>query len=228
MSEEINQQETINEQTNNSGLTKKMKFSLPSMPRLSKSNMKIVALLVIAALLGGGFYYLKGYVIAATVNGAPISRIALIKELERQGGETVLDSLITETLITQEAAKKNVDITQAEIDTELQSIEQNTLAVGMTLDDALAQQNMTRERLIKEIKLNKQLEKLVEGSITVSDEEVAAYMEENKDALPANTDEETLKNQVRTTLRQQKYGQSIQELIAALKQNAKVNYYVTY
>ncbi|RJR26996.1 hypothetical protein C4561_04440 [candidate division WWE3 bacterium] len=207
---------------------KKIENKKISLPKISKNNLKVLVAVVLAALLGAGAYYLRGYFVAATVNGSPITRIAVIKELEKQGGKSVLDNLVTKKLIEQEAVNKNVTVSQEEIDNELSTIEQSTLAVGMTLEDALAQQNVSKTQLIEEIVLNKKLEKMVEGSVNVSDEEVTAYLEQNKETLPPNSDEETLKEQVRTSLRQQKLTQSVQDLLTTLRENAKINYYVTF
>jgi len=60
-------------------------------------------------------YFLKGFYIAAVVNGQPISRFSVIGELERRGGSQALDSLINQTLILQEAKKQNVTTTDQEI-----------------------------------------------------------------------------------------------------------------
>jgi len=47
----------------------------------------IIVILLIAA------FQLKGLFIAAMVNGEPISRLTIIKELEKQGGKQALSSL---------------------------------------------------------------------------------------------------------------------------------------
>src|SRR3990167_8603459 len=63
--------------------------------------------------------------LAATVNGEPIGRLAVIAELEKQGGKNTLDSLITETIILQQAKKKNVTVTDKEIDKQIKDIEKS-------------------------------------------------------------------------------------------------------
>ncbi len=109
-----------------------------SMPERRESNSRmpkvvtvknvviVVFVLIIAALV----YYEKGLVVAATVNGSPISRFAVIQELEKKSGKAALDSLITKKLIDEEASKKGVVITDVDVQTELGAIEKQVTSQG--------------------------------------------------------------------------------------------------
>src|SRR4030042_6567735 len=77
---------------------------------LLSNKLPIILVLVILVLAAAGYRY-KSLVVAATVNGAPIYRLSLIKQLEPQGGKTILDGIIEKTLIEQEAAKANISVT---------------------------------------------------------------------------------------------------------------------
>ena len=61
----------------------------------TKTAIIIAVIIILAALV----YYYKGLFIAATINGSPITRLAVIKELEKASGKQALDSLITKKLI---------------------------------------------------------------------------------------------------------------------------------
>ncbi len=74
--------------------------------KFSRNHIFILAGVIIAAAL---LYYFRSAFVAATVNGQPISRLSLVRELEKQGGKQAMDSLITKTLIDQEAKKKEYD-----------------------------------------------------------------------------------------------------------------------
>ena len=73
--------------------------------------------------------------------------LATIRELEKAEGKRILDSLVTQTLITQEAKKRNVSATDGEIRDEIAKIEKNISDQGQKLDDLLAIQNLTRKQL---------------------------------------------------------------------------------
>ena len=63
------------------------------------SRYIIIAISIAVVIFLASLQYSKGLLVAATVNGSPISRWAVIGNLEKQAGKQALDSLITEKLI---------------------------------------------------------------------------------------------------------------------------------
>ena len=183
----------------------------------------VLGILAIVALL----YLGRNLIVAAIVNGQPISRIAVIRELEKQGGKQALDSLVTKQLILQESRKKSISVSQKEIDDEMKKIEKNLEAQGQKLDQVLALQGMTKDTLVEQIKLQKMLEKMV-GKIEVTEKEIDEYIEENIDSLPQDQEEATLRSNVKNSLTQQKLNTKAQEILENLRKNAKINYFVQY
>lgn len=185
-----------------------------------------IPLIVIALILL--VFLLKGLFVAALVNGQPITRIAVIRDLEKQGGKQALSSLVNQTLILQEAKKKNVQVSQAEIDAQSKQIEDSLKKQGQNLDTALAMQGMTRQDFLMQLKLRSLVEKLLADQIKVTDNEINEYIEKNKDTLPTNLKESEIKNGVREQLKQQKMASASQSWLANLTKNAKINYLVSY
>ncbi|OGH12793.1 MAG: hypothetical protein A2776_02790 [Candidatus Levybacteria bacterium RIFCSPHIGHO2_01_FULL_40_10] len=165
----------------------------------------------------------KGPFTVATVNGKSISRAQFARELEKRDGKTVLDALVTEQLILQEASKKKISVSDKEINDEIAKIEKSVSDQGQSLDSLLTQQNMSRNDLKGQIKLQLLLKKIV-GNVPVSDTEVDKYIEENKDSLPEETNPEDLRSQIKLQLEQQKLNEKIQNLVAELQKNAKIDY----
>ncbi|MFH1566101.1 MAG: SurA N-terminal domain-containing protein [bacterium] len=190
--------------------------------KFSKIAIYIFAILIIGALL----YKYKGFFVVATVNGKPISRIELIKELEKQGGKQALDSIITKKLILQAAKNKNITISQSEIDAEIAKIEETLTSQNTTLEEALSLQGLTRNELVEQIVLQKSLETLVSEKTVVTDEEVAKYLEDNKDNLPADSNLEDLKAQVKDFLAGQKFSTEVQNWITDIKTGSSIKYFV--
>jgi foldase protein PrsA len=172
-------------------------------------------------------YFGKSFIIAAVVNGQPVTRFEVVKELERQGGKQALDSIITKALIIQEANKKKISVSQKDIDTEMKNIEANLAKQGQKLDQVLTLQGMTKDQLIEQIKLQKMIEKMI-GPITVSDKEIDDYITANKETLPQDGDEKTLRSNIKTQLTQQKLSTKAQEFLATLRKNAKITTLVSY
>jgi len=183
---------------------------------------------LIVVVLAIGAFFLKGLFVAALVNGEPITRIAILSELEKQGGKQALSSLVNQVLILQEAKKKNVQVSQAEIDAATKQIEDSLKTQGQNLDTALVQQGMTRQDLSMQLKLRNLVEKLLVDKIKVTDAEIADYIKKNKDTFPAEMKEEEIKKRVGEQLKQQKLGSASQDWIEELNKNAKINYFVNY
>ncbi|MCL6096657.1 MAG: SurA N-terminal domain-containing protein [Patescibacteria group bacterium] len=191
------------------------------------SNKKII-IGIAAVIIAGILYFEKGLFIAATVNGEPVSRLSVIQSLEKQNGKTALESTITKMLIEQEAKKKNIVVSQSEIDTQLKQIEGSIAQQGQKLDDVLASQGMTRSDLIEQIKLQKMLEKLAGNNITVTDKEIEAFIESNKSSFSQDATQDAMKQEAKQQLTQQKLNDKYQALIADLQKNAKITYFVNY
>lgn len=170
----------------------------------------------------------RGFIIAATVNGEPISRFSVISDLEAQSGTDVLETLINETLIRQKANETHVKVTQADIDEKIAEIETNFVSEGQTLDDLLALQGMTRVQFESQLKTQVMVEKLLEGDVTVSDEEVVSFLEENKDFLPTDLSQEELSEVAKDQLKQQKLSIRFSTWIQEIRGEANITKFVSY
>jgi len=201
------------------GLMKSLKEKLPAQ---KKWALVVFAVLIIGALV----YRYKGIFVVALVNGKPITRIELIKELESQGGKQALDSLVTKNLINQEVAKRNIGVAQSEIDAEIVKIEENLKGQNLTLDKALSLQGLTKEALIEQISLQKKLERILADKIAVTDEEITKYMGDNKDSLPKDGNVEEAKAQVRDLLSRQKFSTEVKTWLTSIKSGASIKYFV--
>lgn len=190
-------------------------------------TVKIAVGIVGLGVLIAGVFYSKSLIMAATVDGSIITRLGVIRQLEKQGGKNVLESLITEKLIEHEAAKKAIVISDDEVTQGEKAIEANIAQQGGTLKDALLQKGLTEEDLKKQIKIQKKVEKLLADKIGVTQDEVTKFMTDNKVVPPKGKEAET-KTQVEAQLRNQKLGQEAQKWIAALKSQAKITHYVDY
>ncbi len=185
----------------------------------------IIAAVVVLAIIGI-LYVARGVFVAAIVNGQPISRLSVISELEKQGGKQALNSLITKTLIFQEANKQKITVSKQEVDAEMKKIEESVVKQGQNLNQLLATQGMSRDALAEQVSLQKLIEKMVGKEIQVTDKEVSDYIEKNKETLGDTTDQANLQENVKQQLRQQKLSEKYQALIEKLQKDAKISYFV--
>jgi foldase protein PrsA len=183
----------------------------------------LIAIIILVLL-----YANIGLLLAAMVNGQPVTRLQLVKELEKQGGKQVLESIITEKLIYQEAKKNNIIITQQDLDSELASIDEQLKLQGTDLDTALAFQGQTRDDLTKDLKIKLTVEKLISDKINITDAEINSYFETNKNTFEEKATLESVKDQIINALEQQKLSEIYQQWIQELKSKSTIKYLVAY
>ena len=207
-------------------MNEEQNLSADSKRRFSIS-IKTAALVLIALAIGFALYYYRGLLVAATVNGNPISRLSVINELEGRSGKAALDSLIIKKLINDEFAAKNLSINDGDVDSKVKEIEDQLKVQGQTLESALSAEGMSKAALCEQIRIQLKLEKLAEAEVNISDEDVNKYIDENKMPIEKDKEAET-KNQIKEQLRQQKLQEVIPTIIQNLKSQAKINYIVNY
>lgn len=195
--------------------------------RNSKLTRKNAVIGVVIIALFAFLFIFKSFFVAAIVNNQPISRIAVIQELEKQNGKKTLDGIITRTLIYQEANKQKITVNQKEIDAQMKTIDQNVSKQGITLDQALKAQGMTKKDLIEDVRLQLIVQKIV-GNIDVSQKEIDDYISANKEQIPQTTNQDEVKQQAIQQIKQQKLQQKVQDFIQQLRQKAKITSFIQY
>lgn len=182
---------------------------------------------IILGLIIGVFVTVK-YLIAATVNGRPISRFAVLKQLESQGGAQVLDELITKSLILQEANRQNISISESDIDAEVDKLRELFESQGQTLEQVLTLQGQELKSLTEDIRFRLLIERMLENDLNVTEEEIKNYFEENKDFFAEDAVFNEVRDQVSEQLKEQKLSESFQEFITELRSNASIKKFVDY
>jgi len=191
---------------------------------VKKTAVIAIAVLVVLAL----FYFFRSFLVVAFVNGKPISRWALDRELERVGGQQILNTKIAEMLVFQEAKKQKVTISEAELNSEDKKLEDSFKAQGQTLDDILTLQGQSRKEFLRQIQLQLLVEKMLGKDIQVTEEEIADYFKENKALFEKGATLESQKEEIKKTLADNKLSEKIQPWLQDLQSKAKIIYFVKF
>lgn len=187
-----------------------------------KKNKTLVTSLIIVMIAFLAGFFVKNNLISAMVNGKPIWKKELVKEMETYYGESVLSSIIEGELIKQEAEKRGIKATEEEVSNQIKMIEDSMKSQGQDLQQALKESGMTIEDLRENYKMNILIEKLLADKITVTDEDIQKYIEENKDSFPEGTDMEQIRSLVEEGLKQEKMSTEYQSFINGLKEKADI------
>ncbi|NMB48001.1 hypothetical protein GYA13_00970 [Candidatus Kuenenbacteria bacterium] len=194
---------------------------------LSKKTIIIAIAVIVVIALGGLIYRSRGFFVAATVDGSPISRLSVIKELEKNSGKSTLEALINQKLVNDAALQKNITVNSEEVASEIKKISDQLSAQGQDLTTVLKSEGMTQADLEKQISTQKKLEKLLADKTQVTDEEAAQYLKDNDVKIPEGQ-EDSYQAQAKEQLRQQKLNTAAGEYITSLRTAAKIKYFVEY
>lgn len=181
-------------------------------------------MIFIVLIFLGLIYYSKNFFLAAKVNGDLIYKSELLNTLVKQSGKDVLEGMVAERLILQEAKKRIITISKEEAENEVKKIEKNVTSQGQKLDQVLALQGLTREKFREQVKVQKILEKMFSKDINVTDKEIDEFLKTNEQFLTGNADIQEVRKNVLQQLRQNKLRDKIQELIQKLKKDSQIDY----
>ncbi|MBI2600609.1 SurA N-terminal domain-containing protein [Candidatus Daviesbacteria bacterium] len=175
--------------------------------------------LVVLALIILGLWK-KEWFVAGTVNSSPITNFELLNKMNAQYRSQTLNQIINEKLILDAARKQNVTVSSQEVDNKISEL---ITSVGgqETFESLLTQQNLTKEGLKDQIKLQLTVEKLYANEATVSAEEVDKFIEQNSALLTAS-ESATQKVEAEKLIKQQKVSQIFSQKFQELKQQADI------
>ena len=179
-----------------------------------------IALIVVVLGLVAIFVSNKGLLVAAVVNGKPIFRWQLNSVMTSRYGQQTLDSMVSQMLVDEEAKKAGISVTQTDI-AKKESDLVASLGTGVSLDDVLQYQGMTKADFEDQIRLQLTVEKLLGKDITVTDADITSYIATNASTLTA-TDEAGLKEEARQAIFSQKLNDKLQTWFADVKAKASI------
>lgn len=138
-------------------------------------------LVIIGVLL---LYMNKGDQIVASVNGEGIGKEELYQAMMEGNGREILDQLILERLVMQEGEELGIAVSEAEIDTELNRVVEESFGGDMEqFRQALLNYGISEENVRERIRIEQILKKIAEGRLEITDEDIEAYFTANKNAF---------------------------------------------
>jgi foldase protein PrsA len=204
-----------------------LKVVEPVKPATNLKN-KLVGAILILFILAALAYNFKQLFVVALVNQRPITRFAFDRQLEKQGGKNFLENEIDRQLILQEAAKQKVGLQNAEVDDKIREIQKQVESRGGKLEDLLSLQGQTVESLKDQLKIQLLIEKILGKDISVAEEEIKTYYDENKASLAQDKSFDELKGSISQQLRQQKLSEKVAPWLKDLRAKANIQYFLQF
>lgn len=189
-------------------------------PKRIISPMQIAGIGILAIALVVLVAAKNGYILAAVVNGAPIFRWDVNNVLMHRYGTQTLDGMVTERLISDEAAKANIQVTQQDVDKKAQDI-LKSFGSSLTIEDFLRLQGMQKSDFDNQIKLQLEVQKLLTKDLKITDMDIDGYIASNRATLIA-TEPSQLKEEARQSIMDQKVAEEFDNWLQNLRQKASV------
>ncbi|NLN48077.1 MAG: foldase [Clostridiales bacterium] len=155
---------------------------------LKDKNTKtiVIAVALVLIVLAGALYYnskaTKGNEIVARIDNETITKNDLYEAMVAENGKPVLDMLIANKIIDLELKKENISISQEDIDKEMDAIAEHYGGLS-NFEQMLTIYGQSLDTVKQNIEKNLQIKKLLEPQITITDEELLTYFEENKESF---------------------------------------------
>ena len=165
-------------------------------------------------------FFNKGWFIAATVNGQPLTNLEVQKRLNSSYKESVVNQMVGEKILEQEGTKKGVVISQQDLNSRVEA-DEKSYGGKEVFEMLLSQQGLSREDYLTRVKALLLIERIYSAEIKPTDEEMKSFMEENA-SLPEATDEAKFKEFAATQLSQQKLSQVFSQKFSELRKSANI------
>ena len=127
----------------------------------------------------------------ATVGDEKITKEELYDTLVKASGQQALDMMIEDKVIAMELKKEKVTVSDEEVEAELATQIEST-GGDEAFAAALEQGGITEEEFEKSITEYLSIRKVVEPRIKITDEELKAYFDENKETLSTEGEKEAV------------------------------------
>jgi len=186
-----------------------------------KKLRRFVYLFLTVLVFGFLFYRFRDRFIAGMVNGEPIFRFQLSQRLNSQYGRTVLQDLIVEKLIYQEAKTRKISLSPEEFSSAIEKLEKQ-LGEGTKIESVLALQGIDKTTFEQQLRLQLLVRKIMESRISISETEITDYIKENKAQMEA-TSEADLSAEAKNSLLDEKISAEINPWINTLLEKSRIS-----
>lgn len=187
-------------------------------------GQQIVRFVLLTLLVGVVFLGTGCAKRAAVVNGETISQTELDARLQARAGAQVLQELIDEKLILQEAEKQKIKVSDEDVNRKLTELKEG-FPSEQDFEKNLKDNNITLAEAKKQLHIQLSMAKLLEKTIDITDSAVKAEYKQNKETTYKGMTISEVRQRIEDELRQRHPGASSQAFLDNLKKKADVQTY---
>jgi len=147
---------------------------------------QLIAGVAAGAVVVGGIWFFTGATESnvAKIGGEAITMEQFHTKLEQTAGKDVLKRMIDDQVIMNQAKELKLEATDAEVQAEIDAmIKERFSGDQKQFEEALKQYNLTKEDLFRDYKTNVTAQKIATKDVTISEQEIKDYYDQNKETL---------------------------------------------
>jgi foldase protein PrsA len=149
--------------------------------RYMKTYKALLAVILLTVALAGTSCS-AGEDVVAKINGEAITKDQLYDAMVKQGGQQALDMLIMEKIIEMEAKKQGIQVTEQDVDKEIDKMAEQ-YGGREAFERIIGMYGYSIDGMKKDIGMSLKIEELLRPSISITEEEMKEYFEENKETF---------------------------------------------
>jgi foldase protein PrsA len=146
-----------------------------------KTYKALLAVILLTVALAGTSCS-AGEDVVAKINGEAITKDQLYDAMVKQGGQQALDMLIMEKIIEMEAKKQGIQVTEQDVDKEIDKMAEQ-YGGREAFERIIGMYGYSIDGMKKDIGMSLKIEELLRPSISITEEEMKEYFEENKETF---------------------------------------------
>ena len=184
--------------------------------------VRYLIITLIVVVIGVFAFLEKSWFVVAVVNGQPITSVEFYQNLKTTSGKDVLDQMIRNKLIFQEANKKGINISEKDIDNKLTEIEKQ-VGGKEQLKSALEARNISEADFRVQIEVQLIVEKILEKETAVSEKEIDDYIAKNPTDPNVTASGGSNRAEIKKQLQSQKLNDKYQSWYSGVEKAAKIS-----
>ena len=120
--------------------------------------------------------------VVANVEGESITKDELYDALVQQGGQQALDVLIMKKIVEMEAKKQDIQVADEAIDEEMEQMAEQYGGLE-AFEQIMGMYGYSTEGMKEDIEMNLKIQALLKPRVSITEEEMKEYFEQNKEAF---------------------------------------------
>ena len=126
--------------------------------------------------------------VVANVEGESITKDELYDALVQQGGQQALDVLIMKKIVEMEAKKQDIQVADEAIDEEMEQMAEQYGGLE-AFEQIMGMYGYSTEGMKEDIEMNLKIQALLKPRISITEEEMKEYFEQNKESFAVEEQE---------------------------------------